>query len=147
MVSWLDILLRGSVPTGDLHCQCILSIFSASVHQFYANLLVFVNINPFFYTNDQFALQNVHNGAKDFMKVDALNNLGNNLAKSKIHISILKCSSIRFPLHSIIVISFTFFMIFFSFVRKKQRLSVNVLSCILILEHVSLITRYYFLNC
>ena len=37
-------------------CQCILSIFPASVHQFYANLLVFVNINPFFYINDQFAL-------------------------------------------------------------------------------------------
>ena len=91
-------------------------------------------------------LQNVHNGAKDFMKVDALNNLGNNLAKSKIHISILKCSSIRFPLHSIIVISFTFFMIFFSFVWKEQRLSVNVLTCILILKRVSLILQDYFLN-
>ena len=44
------------VPEGDLHCQCILSIFPASVHQFYANLLVFVNINPFLYINDQFAL-------------------------------------------------------------------------------------------
>ena len=36
--------------------QCILSIFQASVHQFYANLLVFVNINPFLFINDQFAL-------------------------------------------------------------------------------------------
>ena len=50
------ILLQCSVPEGDLHCQCILSIFPASVHQFYANILVFVNINPFLYTNDQFAL-------------------------------------------------------------------------------------------
>ena len=41
------VLLQCSVPEGDLHCQCILSIFPASVHQFYANLLVFVNINPF----------------------------------------------------------------------------------------------------
>ena len=30
--------------------QCILSIFPASVHQFYANILVFV-INPFLYIN------------------------------------------------------------------------------------------------
>ena len=36
--------------------QCILSIFPARVHQFYANILVFVNINPFLYINDQFAL-------------------------------------------------------------------------------------------
>ena len=36
-----------------LHCQCILSNFSASVHQFYSNILVFVNIN------DQLALENV----------------------------------------------------------------------------------------
>ena len=47
-----------SVSKGDLHCQCILSIFPASVHQFYANILVFININPFLYTNDQFALVN-----------------------------------------------------------------------------------------
>ena len=39
--------------------QCILSISPASVHQFYANILVFVNINPFLYTNDQFALTNI----------------------------------------------------------------------------------------
>ena len=39
-----------------LHCQCILSILPASVHQFYANIFVFVNINPFLYINDQFAL-------------------------------------------------------------------------------------------
>ena len=39
--------------------QCILSIFPASVHQFYANILVFVNINPFLYINDQFALFNI----------------------------------------------------------------------------------------
>ena len=51
-----SILLQCSVPEGDLHCQCILSIFPASVHQFYANILVFVNINPFLYINDQFAL-------------------------------------------------------------------------------------------
>ena len=37
--------------------QCILSIFPASVHQFYANILVFVNINPFLYINNQFALR------------------------------------------------------------------------------------------
>jgi hypothetical protein len=43
----------------DLHCQCILSILPASVHQFYANIFVFVNINPFLYINDQFALKNV----------------------------------------------------------------------------------------
>ena len=39
--------------------QYILSIFPASMHQFYANILVFVNINPYLYTNDQFALKNV----------------------------------------------------------------------------------------
>ena len=39
--------------------QCILSIFPASVHQFYANLLVFVNVNPFLYIIDQFALKNI----------------------------------------------------------------------------------------
>ena len=38
--------------------QCILSIFPSSVHQFYANILVFDNINPFLYINDQFALCN-----------------------------------------------------------------------------------------
>ena len=43
-------MLQCSVPEGDLHCQCILSIFLASVHQFYANILVFVNINPFLYS-------------------------------------------------------------------------------------------------
>ena len=36
--------------------QCILSIFPASLHYFCANILVFVNINPFLYINDQFAL-------------------------------------------------------------------------------------------
>jgi hypothetical protein len=49
-----NILLQCSVPEGELHCQCRLSIFPAN--QFYANILVFVNINPFLYTNDQFAL-------------------------------------------------------------------------------------------
>ena len=39
--------------------QCILSIFPASVHQFYVNILVFVNINPFLYINDQFALLDI----------------------------------------------------------------------------------------
>ena len=52
-------LLQCSIPEGNLHCQCILSIFPASVHQFYATILVFVNINPFLYTNDQFALMNI----------------------------------------------------------------------------------------
>ena len=51
-------MLQCSVPEGDLHCQCILSIFPASVHQICAYILVFVNINPFLYTNDQFALVN-----------------------------------------------------------------------------------------
>ena len=49
-------MLQCSVSEGDLHCQCILSIFPPSVHQFYANVLVFVNINHFLYINDQFAL-------------------------------------------------------------------------------------------
>ena len=51
-------MLQCSVPKGDLHCQCILSIFPPSVHQFYVNILVFGNINPFLYINDQFALVN-----------------------------------------------------------------------------------------
>ena len=38
----------------------LLSIFTARVHQFYASIFVFVNINPFLYTNDQFALVNVY---------------------------------------------------------------------------------------
>ena len=50
-------LLQCSVPEGDLHCQCLLSILPASVHQFYANIFVFININPFLYMNDQFALK------------------------------------------------------------------------------------------
>ena len=37
--------------------ECKLSIFPASMHQFYANILVFVNINPFLYINVQFTLQ------------------------------------------------------------------------------------------
>ena len=41
-------LLQCSVPKGDLHCQCILSIFPARVYQFYVNILVFININLFF---------------------------------------------------------------------------------------------------
>jgi hypothetical protein len=36
-----------------------LSIFPVSVHQFYANIFVFVNINRFLYINDQFALVNI----------------------------------------------------------------------------------------
>ena len=63
-VNWLTILLQFSVPEGDLHCQCILSIFPASVHQFYANVLVFVNINQFLYINDQFALDYTHFGCQ-----------------------------------------------------------------------------------
>ena len=50
------ILLQCSVLEGELHCQCILSVFPASEHQFYANILLFVNINPFLYISDQFAL-------------------------------------------------------------------------------------------
>ena len=45
-----------SVTSSTALLQCILSIFPASVHQFNANLLVFVNINPFLYIKDQFAL-------------------------------------------------------------------------------------------
>ena len=54
-----EILLQCSVPEGDLHCQCILSIFLACMHQFFANILVFININTFLYFNNQFALFNV----------------------------------------------------------------------------------------
>ena len=43
------------VPEEDLRCQCILSIFPAGTHQFYANILA-LNINLFLYINDQFAL-------------------------------------------------------------------------------------------
>ena len=52
-------LLQCSVPEGDLHCQCTLSIFPASVHQFYVNIFVFLNINPFLHSNDQFALNHI----------------------------------------------------------------------------------------
>ena len=45
------ILLQCSVPKGNLHCQCILSIFLASMHQFYANKLAVVNINQLHYIN------------------------------------------------------------------------------------------------
>ena len=41
------------VLKGDLHCQCILSIFPAGVHQFYTNTLALVNINLFLYIKDQ----------------------------------------------------------------------------------------------
>ena len=57
----LNTLLQWSVPEGaggpalSVNAR-ILSIFPAIVHQFYANILVFVNINPFLYINDQFAL-------------------------------------------------------------------------------------------
>ena len=45
----VEVLLQCSVPEDYLHCQCILSIFTASMHQFYVKiLLVFVNINPVF---------------------------------------------------------------------------------------------------
>ena len=57
---YLANIARMQRPEGDLHCQCILSIFPASVHQFYGNILVFVNINPFLYINDQFALHIVN---------------------------------------------------------------------------------------
>ena len=33
-------------------------IVNLPLHQFYANILVFVNINPFLYINNQFALVN-----------------------------------------------------------------------------------------
>ena len=38
----------------------MLSLFPASVHQFYTNILVFFNINPFLYINDQFALNDTN---------------------------------------------------------------------------------------
>ena len=42
-------LLQCNVPEGDLHCQCILTIFPASVHQFHVNILVFVLISTHFF--------------------------------------------------------------------------------------------------
>ena len=50
------VLLQCSVPEGDLHCQCILSIFPASLYQFYATIIIFVNIKTYLSINDQFAL-------------------------------------------------------------------------------------------
>ena len=50
------IIIHLYIAIVDLHCQCILSIFPASLHQVYKNILVFININPFLYTNNQFAL-------------------------------------------------------------------------------------------
>ena len=32
------------VPEGDLHCQCVLSIFPPGAHQFYANIYTFIAI-------------------------------------------------------------------------------------------------------
>ena len=58
------ILLQCSVLKGDLYCQGILSIFPARVHLFYANTHVFININPFLYTNNQFALIDVQKLSK-----------------------------------------------------------------------------------
>ena len=58
-----DILSHSNTPKYSLRTvllQGILSIFPACVHQFYANVLVFVNINPFLYINDQFALVNIN---------------------------------------------------------------------------------------
>ena len=52
-----------------LHCQCELSIFPASLHQSYANILVFININPFLYINDQFALVNLYHQKLKFCKL------------------------------------------------------------------------------
>ena len=52
-------MLQCSVPKENLHCHCILTIFPARVHQFYANIFVFLNINPFLYINDQFGLRNI----------------------------------------------------------------------------------------
>ena len=46
------------VPKCDLHCHCILSIFPAGVHQFYANIFALVNIKLFLYINDQFGNAN-----------------------------------------------------------------------------------------
>ena len=51
--------LAGKIDNAGPRNQCILSIFPASEHQFYVNILVFVNINPFLYLNDQFALENI----------------------------------------------------------------------------------------
>ena len=52
----IHLVIRFPVVTcvTELLLQCILSIFPASVHQFYVNILV--NINPFLYINNQFAL-------------------------------------------------------------------------------------------
>ena len=47
----VDIYQCTHLTVGTL-LQCILSIFSASVHQFYENILVFIDINPFLYTNE-----------------------------------------------------------------------------------------------
>ena len=48
----MSLVVEEGLGEGDLHCHC-----QKSVHQFYTNILVFVNINPFLYINDQFALE------------------------------------------------------------------------------------------
>ena len=51
--------IQSSCNIATMQCPrrgAALSIFPASVHQFYANILVFVTIYPFLYINDQFAL-------------------------------------------------------------------------------------------
>ena len=51
-------------PKNATNHPVALSIFPASVHQSYANLLVFVNFNLFLHINDQFALW--HSGILDY---------------------------------------------------------------------------------
>ena len=49
---------KSYMGVNTLYCyNAYYQIFPASVHQFYVNILVFININPFFYINDQFALR------------------------------------------------------------------------------------------
>ena len=69
--------LQCCVPKGDLHCQCILLIFTASVHQFYVNILVFNNINPFFISTTNlhwtiFQVRNAFYKPPVFMKIRML---------------------------------------------------------------------------
>ena len=67
--------------------QCILSISPASVHQFYANILVFVlYINTFLYTNDQFALDKIlfFNGSTNLI---GKKNAGTKRSPIRLHFS------------------------------------------------------------
>ena len=79
--------------------QCILSIFPASVHQFYVNILVFVNIHPFLYINDQFALFNICTFF-DLLKyplltIDHTKNEMNTITPARTHYKWTKISSLE----------------------------------------------------